>query len=115
MHGEGGPPSGRCCFPEGIPVDHERSIDVPTALAEPFDSDLHLDLRSWHFGADLLSLLSADNPERDIVINDYLGVQWCGQAGSRIPHPSDIAHSSSKWRAHVASMWPAAGSEVLRA
>ena len=50
MHGEGGPPSGRCCFPEGIPVDHERSIDVPTALAEFFDPDLHLDLRSWHFG-----------------------------------------------------------------
>ena len=90
MHGEGGPPSGRCCFPEGIPVDHERSIDVPTALAEPFDSDLHLDLRSWHFGGDLLSLLSADNPERDIVINDYLGVQWCGQAGE--PDPPSVGH-----------------------
>src|SRR5438309_9080263 len=50
MHGEGWPPSGRRCLPEGLPVDPERSIDVPTALAELFDPDLHLDLRSWHLG-----------------------------------------------------------------
>ena len=74
MHGEGWPPPRCRCLSEGIPVDLEGSIDVPAALADLFDPDAHLDLpflAPW--GGTRYLLLSADNPERDIVINGVLG------------------------------------------